>query len=174
MIWPHAQLGHISRNVTLVFTFPNWHLLMWLKFEWSTYAAAITLASVKIAVAWINIVTRWCLHGLCLARIALWPHIDLHVNLDVWWNNFVVKVEQRSKTDRKVGRNVCDVSLWQLKIQKNSWKWQRLYWDVVLLGMQRQNVNSYTESSETTTVKFFPLLLLYVALPCLIPTFRPW
>lgn len=60
----HTQLGFVSRTATLVFTSPNWHLLTGLKFEWSPYAAAIMLASVKITVAWINIVTRWCLHGL--------------------------------------------------------------------------------------------------------------
>ncbi len=57
-------------------------------------------ASFKITVTVINIVTRWCLHGLCRTHIALEPRIDLRVNLNVCLNHFVVKVEKKSKTDK--------------------------------------------------------------------------
>lgn len=71
-------------------------------------------ASVKIKVTRINIVTRWCLHGLCFTHIALGPHIDLHINLSVCWNHFVVKVEQRSKTDKCLEKCLmCKSDIWK-------------------------------------------------------------
>lgn len=140
---------------------------MGLECEWSTYAAAILLASVKITVAWIKIVRRWCLHGLCLTYIALEMHIDLHVNLNIWWNGFVVKVEAKQT---KVWRNVCE--LWHLHA-KNISKWLHLYWKMVLKSMQRQKVNSYTLKLEWWNCKKTKIPLSNVTFKCLIPTLGP-